>query len=243
MLCNDAVNRQPMVRTTIPANPDHRVVTMWSDISSPAAALALHTLRARAEDRGVRLLIDHRAYPTELLDRVPTVKGVVDGESAAIGALRPELGWRPWRGADATYPVTMLLPMEAVQAAKRPEVGGLLGSAELDAALRRAFLVDGQCISLYSVMADTATQCPAVNSTALLDAITSGAGRANVMSQWATAARGAVAGSPHLFTQGGFAEFSPGVSVRWPDGNGIGTPVVEDGGVRWADRLLDTLRP
>lgn len=225
----------------VPRNPDRRVVTVWSDVASPTAALALHVLRRRARDRRVALLVDHRAYPAELIDRRPTPKDVIDGEVSAIAAGHPELGWHPWPGPDAAYPVTTLLALEAVQAAKSPDCGGLPGSEQLDAALRRAFLVEGRCISLYPVVVETARTCPLLDVAELLDALAAGAGRAKVMAQWATAMRGGVAGSPHLFTAGGFAEHSPGVTVRWPAGPGVGVPELHDDGEGWADRLLDTM--
>lgn len=239
---NDLPLSGPQAQTVTPANPDYRVVTVWSDIASPVAALALHTLHQRSLRRGIQLLVDHRAYPTELLSRQPTPKDIVDGELAAIAAMHPELGWQRWPMADASYPVTTLLSMEAVQAAKRPEFGGLLASDELDAAIRCAFLVEGRCISLYPVIVEIARRCPRVNGPALLDALAAGTGRSNVMAQWVTAAGSGVAGSPHLFTQGGFDEYSPGVVVAWPAEPGVGIPSVRDDDAGWADRLLDTLR-
>jgi hypothetical protein len=225
----------------IPANPDRRVVTVWSDVSCPTTALALHVLRARAADRGTPLLLDHRAHPAELVDRRPVPRAVVDAESAALAAGRPELGWRPWPGPADTYPVTMLLALEAVQAAKSPACGGLPGSAQLDAALRRALLVEGRCISLYPVVVDVARDCPLLNLSPLLDALTAGTGRARVMAQWATAVRAGVGGGPHLYTAGARAEHGVGTTVHWLAGPGVGRPEVRDEGDAWADRLLDAL--
>ncbi|MCA1671624.1 MAG: dithiol-disulfide isomerase, partial [Actinobacteria bacterium] len=130
-------------------NPDRRTVTVWSDTSCPWATLALYTLRAAARDRGRRLLVDHRAFPLELFNRAPTPKFIVDAEIVAVAGHRPELGWKPWPGPDSAFPVTTLPAMEAVQAAKDPTAGGLPASDELDAALRRAFFVDGRCISIH----------------------------------------------------------------------------------------------
>src|SRR2546421_5874458 len=157
---------------------DPAVVTVWSDIGCPWATLALHTLRARARERGQRLFVDHRAFPLELFNRRPTPKAILDAEVAVIGSHRPELGWAPWVAAEATYPVTTLPAMEAVQAAKDLAVGGLTGSDELDAALRRAFYTEGRCISLHPVILDVAEGCPPVDADALAAALAEGAGRA-----------------------------------------------------------------
>jgi hypothetical protein len=83
----------------------------------------LHTLRSAAEDRGQDVLIDHRAFPLELFNRMSTPKSIVDAEMVVIAGRRPELGWRPWSAADHTYPVTTLPAMEAVQVAKHLTLG------------------------------------------------------------------------------------------------------------------------
>lgn len=224
-----------------PANADHRVVTVWSDLASPSAALALTTLRRRATERRVVLLVDHRACARELLHQEPNRRDVVDGELCAITALRPDLAWRPWPADDDAYPVTTLLAMEAVQAAKRPECGGLAGSDELDAALRRALLEEGRCVSLMPVVLEVVRGCPSVDGGALTDALIAGTGRAAVMAQWVTASRAALDGQPQLITQGGYAGSGAGVSVVWPDGLGKGRPLARDDGDGWVDELLDTL--
>lgn len=225
----------------IPANPDRRVVTVWSDIASPTAALALEVLRRRASVRRIALLVDHRACPAELADERPTPRRIVDAEVGVLAAGRPELGWRPWPRPADTYPVTTLLALEAVQAAKSPACGGLPGSELLDAALRRAFLAEGRCISLYPVVVDVARSCPLIDLVPLLDALDAGDGRARVMAQWATAMRAGMTGGPHLFTAGGHGEHGPGTTVHWPEGRGVGRPELRDEGDAWADRLLDAL--
>lgn len=225
---------------TAPANPDRRIVTVWSDLASPNATMALHTLHARAAERRIPLLIDHRSYPLELLESRPTLKEVVDGEVALIAARHPELGWQQWPGPDHRYPVTTLLAMEAVQAAKSPEAGGLRGSDQLDAALRRAFLVEGRCISLFNVVVEAAQECPLLDIDALVEAMAGGVGRERVFTQWGTAARRRVAGSPHLFA-GTIDVVEPGDAVEWPAGPGNGTPRLRSGGTAWADELLDVL--
>lgn len=218
------------------------VLTVWSDIGCPWATLALHTLHAAARRREQPLLVDHRAFPLELFNRRPTPQQIVDAEIVVLAAHRPELGWRMWGGRESEYPVTTLPALEAVQAAKLPDVGGLAAADELDTALRRAFYVESRCISMHSVILDIAEDCPAVDEAALADALARGVGRAEVYQQWRTAQGPEIQGSPHLFTAGGFAAHNPGAHYAWtaaPDEGGF--PRLDSYDPSWAEHLLDGL--
>ncbi|MGK5632498.1 DsbA family oxidoreductase [Streptomyces sp. URMC 123] len=220
------------------------VVTVWSDIACPWAALALHTLHRAAEARGADLLVDHRAFPLELFDRQPNPKYILDPEVAAIAARVPELGWRRWSAPEWTFPVTTLPALEAVQAAKDPAVGGLRGSDELDAALRRAYYVDHACISIHAVILDLAEDCAHVDAAALEEAMARGAGRAEVYAQWHTARGPSIQGSPHLFTPAGPDTHNPGVTCTWTgDPMDGGFPRFDAYDPGWADGVLDTFGP
>ncbi|MER6527317.1 DsbA family protein [Streptomyces sp. NPDC001508] len=219
------------------------VITVWSDIGCPWATLALHTLHAAAHRRGREISIDHRAFPLELFNRQPTPKDILDSEIVMIAAHRPELGWRLWSGRESHYPVTTLPALEAVQAAKAPEVGGLRAGDELDTALRRAFYADSRCISLHSVILDIAEQCEHLDVDALADALAAGRGRAEVFQQWRTAQGPQIQGSPHLFAPGGYAAHNPGASYAWTGKPGQGGfPRLDHYDPSWADGLLDALR-
>jgi predicted DsbA family dithiol-disulfide isomerase len=222
-------------------NPDPRTVTVWSDIGCPWASLALHTLRAAARERGQELLVDHRAFPLELFNGMPTPKFIVDAEIVAIAGHRAELGWKLWPGPDFGYPVTTLPAMEAVQAAKDPAVGGLPASDELDDALRRAFYVDGACISIHPVILDVARHCERVDEDVLADALARGAGRQAIYDHWKVARGPKVQGSPHLFAQDDFAVHNPGATYHWTAKPGSGFPRLEHYDTTWADGLLDLL--
>ncbi|GAA2814295.1 DsbA family oxidoreductase [Streptomyces showdoensis] len=222
--------------------PDRPVtLTLWSDLSCPWATLALHTLHAEAERLDVELLVDHRAFPLELFNRMATPKHIIDSEIVAIGGRLPELGWRLWHAPDATYPVTMLPAMEAVQAAKDPAVGGLAGSDQLDTALRRAFLVESRCVSIPAVVLEAADTCPLVDTDALARAIAEGRGRAEVYRDWEEARRTSVQGSPTLFGADATPLHNPGARYHWskdvppPEG---GFPVLEEYSRDWAAALL-----
>ncbi len=74
--------------------------------------------------------------------------------------LAPRAGWQPWAAPDHAWPVTMLPPMEAVQAAK---LQSLAAAEELDRGLRRAFWGESRCISLRHVILEVATECDSVD--------------------------------------------------------------------------------
>lgn len=223
------------------AHADPGVVTVWSDIGCPWATLALATLRSAARARGQDLLVDHRAFPLELFNRQPTPKLILDAEIVAIAARRPELGWRLWTGPEHQYPVTTLPAMEAVQAAKSPEAGGLAASDQLDAALRHAFYAEGRCISLHPVILEIASDCDRVDEFALAAALARGDGRAQVHEDWEIARGPHVQGSPHLFAAGGYDRHNPGADYRWTAPPGKGFPLLEHYDPEWADHLLNRL--
>jgi predicted DsbA family dithiol-disulfide isomerase len=222
-------------------NGDPRVITVWSDIGCPWATLALHRLRRAAAERGQQLLVDHRAFPLELFNRMPTPKGIVDAEVVIIAGRFPELGWQLWAAPEHTYPATTLPALEAVQAAKAPEVGGLVASDHLDAALRHAFYAEHRCIAVHSEILEIAATCPAVDAEALATALAAGAGRRVVYRDWQLAAGPSVQGSPHLFSASGYAEHNPGAVYRWTARPPIGFPVLDSYDPDWPARLLDGL--
>jgi predicted DsbA family dithiol-disulfide isomerase len=217
------------------ANPDRRTVTVWSDIGCPWATLALTTLHDRARQRGQDLLIDHRVFPLELFNRRPTPKPLLDDEVDALRRAVPGLAWRNWIAPAYTYPVTTLPAMEAVQACKQPDIGGLRASDELDAALRRAFYEDSRCISIPAVILDVAELCPRVNTERLAAALEQGTARSAIYEQWTTAQRPEVDGSPHFFTPGGSSLHNPGATYHRDD---LGLHLTEYHD-EWADELLD----
>lgn len=229
-------------------NPDRATVTVWSDIGCPWATLALHTLHAAAVERGIDLLIDHRAFPLELFNQSPTPKDLVDAEVTVIAGSQPQLGWQLWHGPHHAYPVTLLPALEAVQAAKHQEVGGLRASDELDAALRYAFYVESRCISVHPVILDVAEGCTHVNHDVLADLLAAGVGRAEVYRDWQLAQGPNVQGSPHLFNARGYAAHNPGVTYHWtarpPLGFPLrqhGLPVLERYEAGWTGTLLDSI--
>lgn len=224
--------------TLVNAGPG--VLTVWSDIGCPWATLTMHTIHEAAGRRGQDVLVDHRAFPLELLNKMPTPKFILDPEMFAIAACVPALGWRRWSEPDSTYPVTMLPALEAVQAAKSPAVGGLRASDELDTALRKAFYAEARCISIHSVILEVAAECPQVDADALAAALAEGAGRAEVYRQMRVAEGDGVQGSPHLLAPG-YAAHNPGATYHWTGEFPYAIPRLEKYETEWAEELLDQL--
>lgn len=216
-----------MARRAPEFNPEPGVVTVYNDIACPWSGLALHGLRRARHRLGLtRVRLDLRAFPLELHHRRPTPKRIYDTEVTVVGGLEPTLEWQVWQAPDHEWPVSTLLALEAVQAAKRPEVGGLAASDELDAALRRAWYGDSRCVAILPVIAEVAESCEHVDVAALNKAMLLGAGRAEVITQWRNSSQGAVPGIPHVFLPSGDEWHHPGFAVRWIGEPGRGFPTV-----------------
>lgn len=208
----------------LPNSPD--TIAVFSDLNCSFAHLGVHRLHETRTRLGLtgKLWFDHRAFPLELFNREVNQRPGVDSEIAVVGALEPHAGWRLWQGPDWTYPVTMLPPLEAVQAAKSQ---GWQASEDLDRALRRAFWADGQCISLRHVILDVATTTGTVDAAELATDLDSGRARSAVMAQFAAAENDQVNCSPHIFLSDGTNAANPGVDVEWVNGGfGTGFPVI-----------------
>ena len=191
-------------------------IVIYSDLGCPWAHIAvwrLHDVRRRLRlTDAVRL--DHRVFPLELFNSQPTPRDELEVELEVCRAIGPRAGWQAWSAPDWAYPVTMLPPMEAVQAAKEQS---LAASEELDLGLRRAFWAESRCISLRHVILEVASECPSVDLAQLADAIDAGRARHWLFEQWEVAKTDAVSGSPHLFTADGWNAQDPGLEVDWSE--------------------------
>src|SRR5215207_5572641 len=113
-------------------------IAVWSDIGCPwshAVVWRLHDARRRLGLEG-RLSFDHHAFPLELFNSEPTPRPLREAEWPVAATLAPRAGWQPWSAPDHAWPVTMMPPMEAVQAAA---LQSPRAAEELDRGLRRAF--------------------------------------------------------------------------------------------------------
>lgn len=207
------------------APPPPGTIVLWSDIGCPWAHATVGRLLRVRDELGLRgeVVLDHRVFPLELINNRPTPKVVLDAEVPVAGALEPGAGWQMWQAAEWSYPVTTLLAMEAVQAAKEQS---LEASEALDQGLRRAMFGQSRCISVRGVILEVAEECPVVDAAALAEALDSGVARRTVMDQAAEASTAGIQGSPHLFLPDGSDVHNPGVGLHWEGVKGRGFPVV-----------------
>ncbi|MGI8775495.1 MAG: DsbA family oxidoreductase [Actinomycetota bacterium] len=205
-----------------------RTITVWADPGCPWATLALYRLhRARraagAEDR---LVFDIRAFPLELLNDQPTPRLILDAEIPVVGGLEPDIGMSLWSGRVDAYPVTTLLALEAIMAAKEQGMGL---ADRLDLALRLALFRDSECISLHHVICEVAGRVEGLDAAALEDALRSGRYRASVFADKEEAESTDVQGSPHLFLPDGTGIHNPGITMHKTDDFGQGGyPIVDE---------------
>ena len=206
--------------------PPPGTIVVWSDLACPWAHVAVARLhRVRAELGLVDdVVLDHRAFPLEILNERGTPKRTLDAEVPVAGALEPDAGWQMWQRPDWQYPGTVLLALEAVQAAKQQS---LRASEALDRALRVAFFAKSLPISLRSVVLDVAEQCPDVDAGVLAKSLDGGDARRVLIDQAEEAAGANVQGSPHLVLPDGTDVHNPGVQLHWTGDKGKGFPVVD----------------
>jgi predicted DsbA family dithiol-disulfide isomerase len=202
-------------------------IAIWSDLGCPwshAIVWRLHDARRRLGLEG-RVAFDHHIFPLELFNSEPTPRPQREAEGLVAAPLAPRAGWQAWSASDDAWPVTMLLPMEAVLAAK---LQSKAASEELDRGLRRAFWGDSRCISLRHVILEVATECETVHVGALSEALDDGRARRALFDDWAIARGDEVRGSAHLFAPDGTNAQNPGLAIGWrEDGAGGGTAFVE----------------
>ena len=203
-----------------------RVIVVWSDIACPWATLAVHHLVAARDRAGMQgqIVLDHRAFPLEVINGRPTPKITLDAEIPVAGALAPAFGFRLWEAPAHEFPVSTLLALEAVQAAKAQS---LPASEALDLALRRALFADSRCITMRHVILEVAAECATVDAARLEDDLDHGRHRALVMADQRQAETIEVKGSPHVFLPDGTNVHNPGVEMHWEGGHDGGFPVVD----------------
>ncbi len=198
-------------------------VAIYADIGCPWAHLAvfgLHEARARLgleED----LSIDVRAFPLELFNEQPTPAAVLAAEISVVGALGPGAGWSQWKASPYTYPVTTLLPMEAVYAAKHQ---GLGVSDRFDRALRKAFFGEQRCISMQHEILAVAKSVDGLDADAVESALRTGDFRHRLFADMDAGTSDKVKGSPHVFLADGRNFHNPGIEMHW---EGKAFPVVD----------------
>jgi len=198
----------------------------YADLASPWAHVAAHRLRREREnlDLSERVAIDIRAFPLELINETATSRTIFEAEIPVAGAIEPEAGWQMWQGAASEFPVTTLLALEAVEAAKEQ---GLVASENLDRALRVALYGRSVNISMrYEILAVAAT-CDGLDADHLRRSLVAGTARAAIENHLEDSLGDEVQGSPHLFTADGYQAYNPGIEMHWEGEPGIGFSVVD----------------
>jgi predicted DsbA family dithiol-disulfide isomerase len=194
-------------------------IAVWSDLGCPWSHVViwrLHDARRRLGLEG-RVQFDHHAFPLELFNSEPTPRWHIDVEAPVAETLAPRAGWQPWASPDSTWPVTLLPPMEAVQAAKLQSLGA---AEELDRGLRRALYGESRCISLRHVILEVARETESVDVIALAESLDDGRARAALMVDYAIAQGPEVSGSAHLFAPDGTNGENPGITIGWSEDDG-----------------------
>ncbi|MGQ0608234.1 MAG: DsbA family oxidoreductase [Chloroflexota bacterium] len=207
---------------------DPGTIAIWSDLGCPWSHVVvwrLHDARRRLGLDG-RIAFDHHAFPLELFNNEPTPRQMRAAEWPVAAQLAPRAGWQAWSAPEHAWPVTLLPPMEAIQAAK---LQSLAASEELDRGLRRAFWGASRCISLRHVILEVANECESIDVGALVDALDEGRARRALFDDWAVARGDEVRGSAHLFAPDGTNAQNPGITIGWAgdDGNGGGFATIE----------------
>jgi predicted DsbA family dithiol-disulfide isomerase len=199
-------------------------LVIYSDVGCPwahAAVTRLHRARTRLGLDG-RVRFDHRTFPLELFNERPTPKLTLDAEIPVAGGLEPDAGWQLWTAPIHEYPVSTLLALEAVQAAKEQ---GLDWSERLDRGLRRAFFAESRCITMRHVILAVAAE-QGLDAGALAAALDDGRARPSVLAQCEVARGDEVKGSPHVFAPDSTDLHNPGVKMHWEGDHG-GFPVID----------------
>jgi predicted DsbA family dithiol-disulfide isomerase len=189
-------------------------IAVWSDLGCPwshAVVWRLHDARRRLS-LNERVHFDHHVFPLELFNNEPTPRSQRDADRPVAAELAPRAGWQPWSAPDDAWPVTLLPPMEAVQAAK---LQSLTASEELDRALRRAFWGESRCISLRHVILEVANECDSLDVATLAEALDDGRARRALFDDWTVARTDEVRGSAHLFAPDGANDQNPGITIGW----------------------------
>ncbi|GAB2998514.1 DsbA family protein [Amycolatopsis acidiphila] len=200
-------------------------VVAYTDVACPWSTVAIARLLRARDELGLtgQVRLDHRCFLLEDVNSSPLPKRFLESEIPVAGALEPRLGWRPWQGDPADWPVTSAPANEAVHAAKEQSAAA---AEELDLALRQALFRDSRCISMHHEIVAVARECPHVDADALREALDDGRARAPMMRDYREH-RDDVQGSPHFFFADGSDAHSPGLELRWEGEPGAGFPVVE----------------
>lgn len=189
-------------------------LVLFSDVACPWATVMVLRLRAARAELGLASSVPviHLAHPLELLYEHPISRRVLDAEIPVCASVTPDFGWSLWQGRLDEYPVSSLLAVEAVQAARRQSEAA---AEELDLALRRALFARSRCISLRHEILAVTRNCPALDVDRLASDLDQGTSRAAVSRQ-ATGARSvATVCTGYLVLPEGTGWCNAGITTSW----------------------------
>ena len=193
-----------------PSEPLHGApgaLVFRSDVICPWSTVALIRLRrARAELGLDDMPIIHLAHSLELRLQVPIPRRIVDAEVVLCAAAEPGFGWSPWFGPLDEFPVSTLLALEAVQAAR---VQSEAAAEQLDLELRQAFFVRSRCITMLHEVLSAARSCD-LDVSALQQTLEASSARSTVLRQ---SREGSCSGV--LVLPDGSEHCNPGVRTGW----------------------------
>lgn len=212
-------------------------IAVYSDIGCPWSHVAVFRLLRARRVAGLDddVVLDHRPFLLEELNRQPTPRAVLEAEIPVLANVEPDAGWQVWSRSPYEWPVSTTTAAEAVQAAKTQS---LRASEAVDRALRVAFFRDGRCITLRHVVLDVAGETDGVDPGALARSMDDGSARAALMREF-SAARQIAKGSPHVFLPDGSDVLNPGVEMHWEGEHGRGFPHVDKDDTAAYDDLVE----
>lgn len=189
------------------------VVTVWSDIHCPWAAVAVHRLRGAREAAGHDVVFDPRPWPLELINDRGVPYAVLLPEIGVLAAQEPSL----FSALPATCrPSTMMPAFELVAAARR--VHDLRIVEEVDYALRVTFFRHGTDISiragLEEALSVAARVCGDLDADEVMRVWEREPVRADVLADFERSRSLPIQGSPQLFWPDGSTTHNPGMESR-----------------------------
>ena len=213
-------------------------IVLWGDVVCPWATVIVLRLREARARAGAEDALDivHRALPLELEHAMAIPRRVVDAEIPLCAALTPDFGWSLWQGRAEEYPSTVLLPIEAVQAASAQSAAA---GEQLDLELRRAFFARSRSIGLRHEVLAAAAACPSVDLARLTDDLDHGRFRGRVTADFAEARAAGIPCSGTVVHADGTRDCNPGTEVAWV-GRGFprGTPALRSDDPSVYDRIV-----
>lgn len=128
-------------------------IAMYSDVHCPYAYISAYRLRKLRQEYQGKIVIEHKSLALEYVNKRPTPKIILETETPVLLLDEPELPYSPWHRPVSEWPVTMWPAFEAIKCAERQswELAD-----DLDWAIRRAFFVEAQCISMRHVLFELA---------------------------------------------------------------------------------------